>query len=56
MTVPVHEPPLTPMPGAPGEVPEVTPEQDPDQRPDLPPLRIIEPRPGPPAIIALGTR
>lgn len=55
MTVPIHEPPLTPTPGAPGAVPEETPEQDPDQRPDLPPLRIIEPQPGPPSIVAAGT-
>ncbi len=51
MTIPLHDPPTAPSPGAPAELPEERPEDNPDRRPDIPPLRIIEPEPGPPAIV-----
>ncbi len=52
MTIPIHDPPTAPSPGAPEELPDEQPDQDPERHPDIPPLRIIEPDRGPPAIVA----
>ena len=57
MTIPIHEPPHEPIPGAPGAVPEHEPDPEPnnpERRPDVPPLKITEPDRGPPAIVASG--
>ncbi len=53
MTIPIHDPPTAPSPGAPEELPDEQPDQDPERHPDIPPLRIIEPDRGP-AIVAVS--